>query len=245
MKESLIRSILEVEDQHWWFRGRRNVVSHVLEKFIPKPCGEVLEIGCGSGANFSVLEPFGNLHAVEMDKVSRDAANKRGQTQVEDGYLPDGMPIDGDGFDLVAMLDVLEHIEKDKEAMVAVKGFLASGGHTIVTVPAFQALWSHHDDLNFHFRRYSMKSFVGVLNAAGLDVLYCTYTFFTLFPMFATVRLLEKIKPNASRRSEKIHVPPVIVNDILGSLVSLEGSFMPMFRFPFGSSLLAVARKPL
>jgi SAM-dependent methyltransferase len=243
MDISLIKSILEVEDHHWWFQGRRNVVSKVLGKFVRKPCGDVLEIGCGSGANFPVLEPFGKLHAVEMDETSRDAANARGATTVLDGYLPDGMPLDEETFGLVAMLDVLEHIENDAVAVEAVKGLLLPGGHFLVTVPAFQFLWSHHDDLNVHYRRYSRRGLIGVLQKAGLEVLYCTYTFFPLFPMFAAVRLLERFKAGKPQECEGIHVPHPIVNNMLGSLVSAEGSFMPFLRYPFGSSLLAIARK--
>ena len=107
MDASLIEAILDVEDHHWWFQGRRKIVARVLESRIGEGRGRVLEIGCGSGANFKVLEEFGEISAIELDEASREAANHRKITKVIDGYLPDGIDMPDNAFELLALLDVL------------------------------------------------------------------------------------------------------------------------------------------
>ncbi len=242
MESSLIRSILAVEERHWWFHGRRQWVSRLLTNHVAKPCGDVLEIGCGSGANFNILAEHGRLHAVEMDEASRIAANQREMVQVVDGRLPDRIPFEEGRFGLVALLDVIEHIEDDVEAMKSVRSHMAADGHVIVTVPAFNSLWSHHDDLNRHFRRYRRGGLTQVLQDSGLDVLYCGYMNFFLFPMFFAVRLMKRFKRRQDMDAHEITVPPGPVNWMLGAIFSGERLLVPWLRYPFGSSLVAVGR---
>ena len=241
MEATLIESILKVEDRHWWFQGRRRIVLHVLQRFIENKKGQVLEIGCGSGANFEVLSQFGELYAVEMDETSRNAANQRNSTQVHNGHLPDGINLSESSFDLVALLDVLEHIKEDKTALVAVSKLLNPGGCLIVTVPAFQFLWSHHDELNHHFRRYTKGCLNSLLREAGLTLLYTTYANFFLFPLMLAHRLLGNLLPR--KKNANIHVPPPPVNRVLQAIFSRERHLMPTISYPFGSSVLALAQK--
>lgn len=241
MEATLIESILKVEDRHWWFQGRRRIVLHVLQHFIQNRKGKVLEIGCGSGANFEVLSQFGELYAVEMDETSRNAANQRNTIQVQNGYLPDGINLPESSFDLVALLDVLEHIKEDKTALGAIARLLNPGGCLIVTVPAFQFLWSHHDKLNHHFRRYTKRCLDSLLREAGLTVRYTTYANFFLFPLILAHRLLGNLLP--IKKNSDIHVPPPLVNRILHAIFSQERYLMPTISYPLGSSVLALAQK--
>lgn len=196
MDASLIEAILDVEDHHWWFRGRRKIVARVLRSRIGDCRGRVLEVGCGSGANFKVLEEFGEISAIELDDASREAANHREITKVIDGHLPDGIDMPDEEFELLALLDVLEHVEDDESALSRINRLLKPGGHTIITVPAFQFIWSHHDDLNHHFRRYTRKGLVQKVQAAGLTVCYSTYANCLLFPLVLVGRLLSRCLPS-------------------------------------------------
>jgi SAM-dependent methyltransferase len=241
MEASLIEAILDVEDHHWWFQGRRKIVARVLESGIGACRGRVLEIGCGSGANFKVLEKFGGISAIELDGASREAANHRKITKVIDGYLPDGIDMPDNAFELVALLDVLEHIEDDEGALARINRLLKPGGHTIITVPAFQFIWSHHDDLNHHFRRYTRKGLVQKVSAAGMQVCYSTYANCLLFPFVLAGRLVSRCLPPP--KNVKIKSPPSAFNSILEGIFGGERHLMPALHFPFGSSVLVLAKK--
>jgi SAM-dependent methyltransferase len=241
MEASLIEAILDVEDHHWWFQGRRKIVARVLESAIGGCRGHVLEIGCGSGANFKVLEKFGKISAIELDEASREAANHRKITKVIDGYLPDGIDMPDNAFELVALLDVLEHIEDDEGALARINRLLKPEGHTIITVPAFQFIWSHHDDLNHHFRRYTRKGLVQKVRAAGLQVCYSTYANCLLFPFVLAGRLVSRCLPPP--KDVEIKSPPSALNSILEGVFGGERHLMPALSFPFGSSVLVLAKK--
>ena len=135
------------------------------------PAPRILEAGCGTGGNLAMLARFGRVSAFEPDGDARHAARAKSTADIRDGRLPDQVPFQPETFDLVAMLDVLEHIDDDVAGLRALCATLQRGGQVLVTVPAFPFLWSRHDELHHHKRRYRKRGLVAAAEAAGLEVL--------------------------------------------------------------------------
>ena len=147
-----------LEENHWWFVSRRKIIDQVLAKFVSK--GDVLEVGCGSGGNFSLLAKYGSIDASELNQEAiENARNKNIANSIKCNSLPEEEPFEGKKYDLVAMFDVLEHIDEDKKVIALLKNKLKDEGKLVLTVPAIKFLWSKHDEECHHKRRYNKKQF--------------------------------------------------------------------------------------
>ncbi len=232
-----------VEDDHWWFRGRRQILTAVLDRYVP-PGGasrRVLEVGCGNGGNLTLLAAYGSVFAVEKDDQARERAYSRGVGTVERGWLPDMIPFADTSFDVIAALDVLEHVDDEPAAVHALRDRLSGGGVLIATVPAFEWLWSAHDVSSHHLRRYTRGRLVTLLRSAGLRVLYCGYFNALLFPLaVVNVKLGRLVSRDVYRG---IHVPPRAMNRALESIFTIESRLVPRMRLPFGLSIVACASR--
>ncbi|MBN9165052.1 MAG: hypothetical protein BGO98_36720 [Myxococcales bacterium 68-20] len=244
--------IAAAEDRHFWFRARRRVIETLLrqvEPSLPQP-SNVLEIGCGTGNVTRTLvdvfgadavtgmEPFGNAVAI---------ARKRLRCRVVEGDLT-APPVSGP-FALVGMFDVLEHLPDETASLDAVVRLLAPGGVLLLTVPARQSLWSYFDVASGHFRRYEVAGLRAALERSGLQVEYVTELFSLLFPMMWLGRRLASLKGgDAAREREKVvselrTVP--VVNDVLTWALGREARRVAKRRdAPFGTSVIAIARRP-
>jgi SAM-dependent methyltransferase len=233
------------EAHHWWFVGRRAVIDALLDRLPLVGGSEVLEAGCGTGGNFFMLERRGRVSAFEPSVVARDiAARKREQMPVvvEDGELPDRLPFEPGSFDLVVALDVLEHIERDSEALVSLVSMAKPGGYIVVTVPAHPILWGEHDRRLSHVRRYRRRELKRMCAATGCDLRFFTAFNTILSPIAVTLRLLERIAPISFGNQERM--PPGPVNRVLGWLFAIEGPIIRRMPLPFGVSYAAVLRRP-
>jgi len=233
----------EVEDRHWWFRGRRGIVTQTLAGLGLPADSEILDAGCGTGGNLDLLSAFGATTGMEADDEALAFASERGGAKIIKGFLPDGMPEFGHKFDLVVLLDVLEHIDLDRESLSALRTVMKSGAYVLITVPAYAFLWSKHDEIHHHKRRYVRSSLQRVIDAAGLQTVRMTYLNTVLFPLIAAVRLKERALPPDDVMQE-LKVPGPTVNGILESVLRLEGRLLRRVGLPFGVSLMAVARNP-
>ena len=237
----------EVEDRHWWFAARRRIVGRVLDGLRLPPGARLLEAGCGTGGNLALLARYGHLDAFEIDPGARALADARGVTPVLPGALPDAVPFDGP-YDAIALLDVLEHVADDAAALAALRDRLAPpgagrpGGALVLTVPAFMFLWSRHDVVNHHERRYRRGPLVARLRGAGLRVDHATYFNTLLFPPVAAVRLLHRLR-GVEGGSDVDTIPAGPVNRVLEGVFAAERFVAPWLRLPFGVSVLAVARR--
>ncbi|MEN9231696.1 MAG: methyltransferase domain-containing protein [Thermostichus sp. DG02_5_bins_236] len=239
MDSKAYEQMAKLEDEHWWFVGRRRIFSRVIETLsLPFPA-HILEAGCGSGGNLKMLSRFGNVWGMEKSEFARPLAQARQIGIVEEGQLPDRIPFEGQQFDLIALLDVLEHLEQERESLKALKSRLTSTGYLLVTVPAYPWLWSSHDELNHHKRRYTRPQLLATLEHSGLEVHTLCYFNSILFPLIAGVRLMQRILH--LQEGQDLKMPSRWLNQILTRIFAAEAYLTPKFSLSFGLSLLAVA----
>ena len=244
MRAELYQQMRVIEDRHGWFQGRRRIVCALLKKMALSADSKILDLGCGTGGNFSMLASFGEVTGVEMEPRAMKLANERGNAPVVAGSLPDDVPLEARTFHCITMLDVLEHVEQDQAGLSTVHRLLIPGGRLLLTVPAFRFLWGPHDEEHHHHRRYRAKELRSKLESAGFEVDHLSYFNTWLFPPIALVRLLHKWIPSGETGMET-NLPPAWLNRLLLGLLSSERLILTRGRFPFGVSLLAVVRKPL
>lgn len=244
MDRQVYNQMAAVEDTHWWFVARRSIIKEMLSTCVSIPKhAMILEAGCGTGGNLSMLADFGQVSAFEPDTEARRFAGHKGNYDIRAGHLPDQIPFEIEGFDLVVAFDVLEHLEDDTMSLQALWHQLRPGGWIFLTVPAFQFLWSHHDESHHHKRRYNKAHLQAVINAAGFLPSFVSYFNTLLFPVACVSRLTQKILH--IQHAQEDRMPPSLINIILRCAFSVERFFMGHAPFPFGLSLMMVAQKPL
>lgn len=241
MDRSLRDALAAAEDRHWWFEGRRRIVAAVIDALRVGPGARLLEAGCGNGANLGMLAGFGEVSAFEPDPEDRERARRRSPARIEGGSLPDDVPYAGERFDVIAALDVIEHIDDDRAALEALALRLTDRGRLIVTVPASPGLWSAHDERNGHRRRYTRAALLSTLASAGFVVEHVTH-FNTL--LFLPTALLRTVGRRFGLDASGTGTPPGPVNRLLAGIFAAERRVVVRRSFPFGISLLAIARLP-
>jgi SAM-dependent methyltransferase len=233
----------QVEDTHWWFCARRSIVATMLSRLNLSPGARILEPGCGTGGNFSMLARFGEVYATDSDLDACKFSSARKTATVEQGQLPDHVPFGDLSFDLVVMTDVLEHLDRDQETLTALRERLNPGGWMLATVPAFPFLWSTHDTTHHHQRRYVAGDLRALFDRAGFAVNYLSYYNFLLFPPIAAARLLGRLRQSNADSDHDLRAHSGMVNSILRTVFSSERHAIGHLRVPFGVSLLVVAQR--
>ena len=241
MEAQVFERMAELDSTHWWFVARRNILRSVIERIVRPPIkARILEIGCGTGHNLAMLGEFGQVEASELDPTARKLSEKRLGRKVEAAALPDLSMFPESQYDLVALLDVLEHVADDRAALAAIRTRLKPGGKLLVTVPANPWMWTAHDAAHHHHRRYTRRQLQRELLDAGyaIDLLSPFNTI--LFPLIAAVRAAGKV---TGRESADDAMPPGPLNKLFQGLFGLEAGAIGRVPFPFGVSLVAVARR--
>jgi SAM-dependent methyltransferase len=232
----------QVEDRHWWYRGRRTVLDGVVAGLGLPLHSRILDTGCGSGRNMVELARYGAVTGVELSETSVDLARARKTGEVVAGSVLE-MPFPDDSFDLAVSLDVIEHLEDDLAALREMRRTVAPGGSLLVTVPAYQWLWSGHDEINHHHRRYTRRSLQRVAQQAGWEQVRTTYFNSLLLPVAILLRVLERLNTKTTESSLDLWVPPEPLNWLLERPLALEAALIARGgRIPAGLSLLAVFR---
>jgi SAM-dependent methyltransferase len=232
----------QAEDRHWWYRGRRTVLEGVIAGLALPQQARILDAGCGSGRNMVELARHGTVTGVELSETSVALARERGAGDVIAGSVLE-MPFADDSFDLAVSLDVIEHLEDDLTALKELRRTVAPGGALLVTVPAYQWLWSGHDEINHHHRRYTRRSLQRVAEAAGWRQARTTYFNSLLLPVAIVLRVLERLNTKTTESSLDLWVPPEPLNWMLERPLAIEAALTRRgARIPAGLSLLAVFR---
>jgi SAM-dependent methyltransferase len=225
---------------HWWWRAREAILVRLLDGLGLARGLDVLDVGCGDGLFFPKLGVFGRVRGIEVDE---GLLTPGGPYRDKIFTRPLGDPLyqgpDWE-FDLITALDVIEHIEDDRSAVASLAGMLRPGGVLLVTVPAFPVLWDRHDEINHHFRRYTAGSLRRVLSGQGLELLQLRYLFRALFLPKLLVRL---VNAGGARKIAQHALPPRPVNALAERLCVLEDRLLRRAPVPFGTSVMALARR--
>ena len=249
------------EDQHWWFASRTWAILNLLDANVlrrnghrPRALGvgDVLDIGCGAGNMIHHLSRYGQVKGIEVDARPVAMAQARGY-DVRLGDATRGIPFLDGSFDLVTVLDVIEHVDEDEAILRESFRVLRPGGILAISTPAFQWLWSHNDVLNGHKRRYSSRQLRERVERAGLRVRRMTFGFFLVFPMSAPLILLRnrmgKKQELSSHHFDKdayqVEMEPVSpwLNSILRGVGRVEAEMVKRVDLPIGTSLMCVAER--
>jgi SAM-dependent methyltransferase len=250
MDDALERFTFDVEERHWWYRGRRAVLDAVLDglgPLRPRDGGgvpRILDAGCGSGRNMVLLAARGAVSGIELAEPSLQAARARNVGPVVPGSLDEPLPFGDGAFDLAVALDVLEHVADDEGALRELARVLAPGGRLLVTVPQYGWLWGEHDVLAHHHRRYTRARLLERAARAGLEPERVTAFNTVLLPAIGVARLVQRARRRAQPASDLGRTPQGAVNRALERILRGEAALLRRGRdLPRGVSLLAVLRR--
>jgi SAM-dependent methyltransferase len=225
--------------RHWWWRAREHLIVSTLRSMAPAGgWPSILDVGCGDGLFFDRLTEFGGVEGVESEASLVDPGGRWASRiwiqPFDETFQPRKQ------YGLITMLDVVEHLPDAGAALRRAASLLEPAGTLLVTVPAFQALWTSHDDFNHHVQRFTRKTLARAIEGAGLETIATRYFFFWTCPVKLLIRLKEGVLRGPS---EMARVPASFVNRALYSLSRLEEASLGRLPVPFGSSLLYVGRR--
>ena len=242
MERIVYDRMAEVDQLHWWYRARREILSDLISRRIKLPAdARILEVGCGTGHNLAMLGQFGRVDAIEVDAAARNIASARLGHAVMDSPLPGLAGIADGAYDLIAILDVLEHIEEDRAALVSMAAKLKPGGRILITVPAHPWMWSAHDVVNHHKRRYTHRTLRKVVAEAGLKLDMVSWFNSLLFPLAAAARVAGRL---TGKEDGDDKLPPKPVNKLFEAIFGLERYAIGRLPLPPGVSLAAIVSAP-
>jgi len=229
------------DSTHWWYRARREILADYLTRLggLPKDA-RILEIGCGTGHNLPMLARFGQIEAIEIDPAARRIASERLGRPVGDAPLPELPGVARGAFDLIAVLDVIEHIADDVAALKAMAECLTPGGKILIAVPAHQWMWSAHDVVNHHHRRYSKATLARAIAAAGLTHNGLRWFNSLLFPLAAASRIAGRL---TGKDDSDDSPPPGPVNALFETVFGLERYLVGRVPLTPGVSIVTLAQR--
>lgn len=231
----------QVEGFHWWFSVRRKLLKSILSSLRLPLDSLALDIGCGTGSNFRLLRTEG-LTVIGLDHslYALSLAKMNTQDPFINGDL-NRLPIRSESIGLIIAMDILEHLEDDRNGIHQCFQALKRGGILFLTVPAFKWLWGIQDIVTQHKRRYRKKEILNLLTQEGFEVLKSTYFNFFLFFPILLVRRITHLLGLRIRSENEINSP--LLNSLFKGIFSLEPYLLKRFSFPFGVSILCIARK--
>jgi len=246
MKTDFERTYHSVEEKHWWFVGRREIVLKLIIRILPRRKNiKILEIGCSGGPLLKLLLSQGYSHVVGIDN-SKEAiilCKKRGFKNV---FLMDGVKLnfDSEQFDVIIASDVLEHIQNDKRAVKGWQRILKRGGIIICFVPALRILWSKHDEDNKHYQRYTKKDLEYLFRGKGYTIIRSSYWNVALFLPILFYRFLTRILASKSSANQ-LKDGNNFTNILLIQLLRIENALLSIgINYPIGVSVFVIAQKP-
>ena len=239
MERVVYEQMAELDQRHWWYVARREVLAALIRREVRPPAkASVLEIGCGTGHNLAMLSEFGHVDALELDDEARAVAEERLGRKVMSAPLPQLAGVPRKHYDLIGAFDVVEHIDDDATALASIAARLKPGGKLVVTVPAHQWMWSAHDVVNHHKRRYSKRALKRLFESSPLKLDAIGYFNSLLFPVAVAERLSSKMR---GKDEADLKMPPAPLNSALEKVFAAERHLVGRLPLPLGLSLFAVA----
>lgn len=227
--------------EHWWYQARAELLRTVLSPYVGT-AGRILDVGSADGPSVGWLQGRGQHTAVDIDIRGLQPGDVCGSAVA--------LPFHDGAFDVVAAFDVIEHVDPEHAVIAELARVLHPGGRLLVSVPAYNWAWSDHDTANGHHRRYTRRRLVGALEAGGFEVNRATYAFTSVFPFFATERLVRRAKGALVRRpadpADVVTLPrtPPLVDATMARLTRLDQRWLARRDLPVGSSVVVAATKP-
>ncbi len=242
MERKVYEQMALLDGAHWWFTARRRILDGIIERIVQPPRdARILELGAGTGHNLAMLSRFGQVEASELDPIARELASERLGRPVVEAALPDLRMFPAGAYDMIALLDVLEHVPDDRGSLKAIYGLLKPGAALLLTVPINPWMWSAHDVAHHHHRRYRKQEIRRLAEDAGFAIELLSPFNSLLFPPIAAVRIVGKL---TGKDDSDDAMPSAPVNRILDTVFGLERSLIGRVPMPFGVSLVAVLRRP-
>lgn len=242
MQEIVYHTNYKLENTYWWFIARNKIIKKLIDKTCNLNKGDqVLDVGVGTGGFASHISEDFDVIGLDTSKTALEYCEKRGLKNLYNMTL-DQFPKDDWNIKAVTMLDVVEHIEDDLAVVKEVYELLPKGGSFIAAVPAYQWLWSRHDEIHMHYRRYTGARFKKLLKDAGFSVKYSSYYNHFLFLPAVAKRFVDKIFSTKKDDAPVDEVSPMM-NSLFTKIFSFESKLMPAIKFPFGISYVAIAEK--
>lgn len=242
MERQAFDRMAELDGAHWWYLARRRILSSLIARYgdLP-PDARILEVGCGTGHNLEMLSGHGHVDAVELDDDARALAERRLGRPVLNGRLPDIADEIEQRYDLLTLLDVLEHIPDDRSALAGTFRLLKPGGKLLLTVPANPWMWTAHDAVHHHHRRYRKREIGRLAREAGFQIDLLSPFNTLLYPAIAAMRLLGKA---VGKTESDDRMPSAPVNTVLDRVFGAERPLLGRVPMPFGVSIAAVLKRP-
>jgi len=243
MEENFEKKYHDVETDHWWFKSRRKYLIDLLKK-IPKD-SKILDVGCSSGVFLSDLEKLGfdsnNLYGIDISEKAILNSKKNGLVNT---FVMDAQNIIlTEKFDIIVASDCLEHLKDDIQAIKNWKNLLKKDGKMYVFVPAFKSLWSYHDEVNMHFRRYTKQELKTKIENEDLEIIKSSYwNFFLFVPVYIFRKISSLFKQKKSSESD-ITIGNLFINKTLLQLLLFENKLLKSVNFPFGVSAFCIAKR--
>ena len=243
MKEVAHQINYDFEENYWWFKGRRKIIFDLIDRLCF--CGsnpKVLDVGCGTGINMKYLQRYRQVLGVDVSMKALKFCKSRGINDLLQAQI-ENLPFQEDRFDLICALDILEHVEDDLKALCQLRRVCKKGGRLLITIPAFNFLWSGEDNVSEHKRRYTRHEIVAKAEAAGLKIEKATYFNAFLFPLVLLMIMIKRVFIPSSMNKSNVGKLPSIINAVLEPVFSSEAKIIRKFSLPFGTSVLILAQK--
>ncbi len=240
MEESNFELYDVLPEKLWWINIRNDMIKKLLRKYLNKK-GRILDLGCGTGFNFSSINKFGKCYGLDISKSALKQAKKFNYKKLYEGNALK-TPFKDNVFDAVLCMDLVEHLEEDVELLKEVKRILKPNGICMFTVPAYKFLWSKDDELAHHIRRYTKPQIRKKIKKVGYKILKLSYRYFFIFlptiMLFTYQKLRKKAKNSLDYGPKK-----GIANTILKKIGKIENYFLTKINFPFGVGIIGVIKK--
>lgn len=240
MKKYLYKDLYLQEEKHWWHIAKRSWVKTMLRNYYNKTSGRILDVGCGTGENMKMLSAYGKVYGVDISKEAILFCKKRKLTNLFQENI-EKTHFSNNFFDVVTALDVIEHVN-DIKACEQIKRILKKDGIFVLTVPAFQFLWSEWDSVLDHKKRYTIDELKQLLSKQGFSILHISYIFSFLF---LPVIFIRKIKSFMFKKtySSDFSINNSLSNILLLHIALIEKFLAKYFPIPFGTTIICVVKK--